>query len=99
MANRVGGMYLKTASAGPSKSLQDYLGEYLTIFNPTPCDTKDDDASCKITLQAYLDDEHLYFKNKPSSVIGYPVVVKGDTAYIIPSTAAFEELLGCGSLK
>ena len=100
MANHVSGMYLKSDSVKTSKNLEDYLGEYLILFNPTPCDSKDEAADCAEVLGNYVNESNMViYPNTQSGRIGYPAVIKGDKAYIIPSTAAFDELLGCGSLK
>ena len=100
MANRVDGIYLKSTGApSPSKSLEDYLGEYAVIFPITDCANKDNENTCKEELTKFIENDNLLLNDRPSKQIGYPVVVKGETAYITPSIGAFEELLGCGSLK
>ena len=85
----------------PSKDLELYLGDYLSLFDVHDCKGRDDLGDCNDDLLEYLDDDDLVWShnNNDADRVGYyPVVVKGSKAYIVPSPTAFEALLGCGTL-
>jgi len=97
MASRISDLYL--GSTMPSSHLEAYLGEYAKIFPITDCKSKDNKETCDSSLKGYMLEDELFYGSKPVRTIGYPAVVKGDSAYIIRSPEEFEKLLECGSLN
>ncbi|MBU0762510.1 MAG: hypothetical protein KKD39_05740 [Candidatus Altiarchaeota archaeon] len=82
----------------PSQSLELYLGDYIALFPVQYC-VGDDKEGCEDIIRSYIDDDSLLFDNRPYKAVGYPVVVKGGIAYLVPSVKSFESLVGCGTLS
>jgi len=100
MAAKASTIYLRSyGDISPSKSLENYLGEYERIFNIVDCYDKDNEAQCKADIQAFIDEGSLSMGGKAYKSVGYPVVVVNSYAYVVPSPAEFERVMGCGSLK
>jgi len=81
--------------------IETYLGPYASMLPITDCGTLENRQTCDGELRDYAENERLVFDGKKTKSIGYPVVVlsKDRTAYIVRSSAEFERIVGCGSLK
>ena len=99
MVQKISNVYLSDNLQ--SKNLEQYIGEYVSAITVTPCKTPDEKKECNAEIQGYIEEDKMYLRGRRYSDIGYPVVVLSKTgaAYLIPSTADIEELLGCGSLR
>jgi hypothetical protein len=87
-----------------SRSLETYLNQTGYAFQLTSCKTADEKGDCDGELSAYIEAGRMIYDGKQwpaGNRPGYPVVVlsKDGTAYYVQSAAAFEKLVGCGSLK
>jgi hypothetical protein len=102
MQGRISEIYLKkNGAASPSGVLEQYLGEYESMLPVIDCAGDDNKDLCDSNLKAYAASGNMIFDNHQLNATGYPTVVlsRGDKAYIIRSTAEFDRLVGCGSLK
>ncbi|MBD3387972.1 MAG: hypothetical protein GF416_02890 [Candidatus Altiarchaeales archaeon] len=83
----------------PSDRLLLYLGEYESLFPVTECRTSDDKDKCNDDIREFVEDDMLFINDDTVNTVGYPVLVRGPRAYLIPSPKKMEDLLGCGSLE
>jgi hypothetical protein len=96
MAGKVNRIML--ADTMVSQQLEIYFGEYAPLFPIQYC-KGDDKEACNTQIKGFIENERLLYNDKTFKVVAYPVVLKGDMAYIIPSVKSFEKLVGCGTLE
>jgi hypothetical protein len=100
MASKIDKLYLRSfGPISPSQRLEDYLGEYLLMFPQVDCGLDEYRSQCDDEIREYAANDQLWLGDNQISNIGYPTIIWGGRANIIPSVQEFEKILECGSLK